>query len=166
MKKRLTDHFAAVSDFMGAVCIIVLTCLIGCEVVLRSVFGVSTLVSDEYSGYLMVFIVYWGAASAFHSDSFVRVEVLFKHFKPGVQKVLNVVYDISFLIFNSYLLYFFFRSFRSVLKYNSVASTVARTPLWIPYGICLLGIVVFELYLTVSIVDSIVLKEKTGGTGT
>ncbi len=158
-KKRLSERIANMNDVVGAVCILIMMVLIAVEVILRSIFDVSTLVSDEYSGYLMVFIAYWGAAGAFHSGSFVRVTAIFGRLKPKVQKVLNIIYQVLFLAFNTMLVYFFSNSVISVVKYHSIASTVARTPLWIPYGICYLGLIFFEVYLICAFIENIIYKK-------
>ena len=159
-KKNWSNIFAKISNIVGGICILAMMALITVEVLARNIFHTSTLISDEYSGYLMVFITYWGAATAFHSGSFVRVEALFDHFPQRVRVVLNYVYEFLFLVFNSYLCFYFLKALLDVITYGSVASTVARTPLWIPYSICWVGIFTFEVYLIVNLIEKITNKNK------
>ena len=159
-KRKLSDCVATVSNVVGGVCILLMMVLISFEVIARNFLDLSTLVSDEYSGYLMVFITYWGAATAFHSGAFVRVEAFFDRFPKKVRSILNVIYELLFLVFNSYLLVYFFKSLHKVFIFQSEASTVARTPLWIPYGICWLGILIFEIYLVINLAETFVRKRK------
>lgn len=152
---KITCLLAKISGVVGAACILIMTLLITVEIIARFVLKSSTLVSDEYSGYLMVFITYWGAAAAFHSGNFVRVEAIFGRFKQSVQDILNKVFEVLFLIFNSYICFYFFQSLEKVFTHNSLSTSISRTPLWIPYGICWLGIFVFELYLISAFIDGI-----------
>lgn len=152
---KITSMLAKISGVMGAACILIMTVLITVEIIARFVLNSSTLISDEYSGYLMVFITYWGAAAAFHSGNFVRVEAIFGRFSQKVQDVLNKIYEVLFLVFNSYICFYFFQSLEKVYTHNSLSISISRTPLWIPYGICWLGIVVFELYLISAFIDGI-----------
>lgn len=152
--KKATDQLAKISNVMGATCIVAMTLLITLEIILRSFFDSSTLISDEYSGYFMVFITYWGAVTAFHSGNFVRVEAIFNHFPEKVQRILNQVYEFLFLVFNSYICFFFFQTFKNVYTHHSLSISISRTPLWIPYGICWLGILIFELYLILAMISN------------
>lgn len=152
---KITSMLAKISGAMGAACILVMTVLITVEIIARFVLKSSTLISDEYSGYLMVFVTYWGAAAAFHSGNFVRVEAIFSRFSLKVQDILNKIYEVLFLVFNSYICFYFFQSLEKVYTHNSLSISISRTPLWIPYGICWLGIFVFELYLISAFVDGI-----------
>lgn len=158
MKKdrSITGCLAKISGVIGASCIVIMMLLITVEIFARWVLKTSTLISDEYSGYLMVFITYWGAAAAFHSGNFVRVEAIFNRFSQKTQKILDKIYEILFLVFNSYLCIYFFQRLASVYQHNSLSTSISRTPLWIPYGICWLGICVFELYLISALIEGLI----------
>lgn len=158
--KNLSSYVAKFSDNIGALFIVIMMLLISAEVIMRSVFGTSTLISDEYSGYLMVFVTYWGAASAFHAGSFVRVEAIFERFPQKVKRVLNIIYEFLFFVFNSYMCYYFFQSLAKVFNHQSVSASISRTPLWIPYGICWLGILMFEVYLILAFVENVIPKKE------
>lgn len=51
----------------------VVVAVVSVEVVLRYVFGVSLIVTEELSRYLMVWIVFLGAALAIHDDTHIRI---------------------------------------------------------------------------------------------
>ena len=137
------------SNSIGSISIIIMMLMITVEVILRTVAKRSLLIADEYSGYLMAVVVYWGASSAFYSGSFVRVKALFDRFPQKIRKALDMIFYVLFIIFNTFLSYFFFNSVTKILKLGSISSTIARTPLIVPMGFTLVGLLIFELFLII-----------------
>jgi TRAP-type C4-dicarboxylate transport system permease small subunit len=159
LKKDLSDCIIKVSNYLGSACIIVMMLMITIEVVMRTLFHKSLLVVDEYSGYLMVISVFWGLSVAFRSNNFVKVDAFFNRLNPKARDALERIYYILLIIYNYYLLYYFFLGTQKMWVYKSFSSTLVRTPLYIPYGISLIGLITFELYLILSFVDLFFTKE-------
>jgi len=62
--------------FVASVLLIALVCLILVEIVLRYVFNTSTMLSDEYSGYLYLALTCFGFGYTFMRDGHIRITVM------------------------------------------------------------------------------------------
>ena len=72
----------ALCDFSG-VMLVAMAMLINVEVVARYGFNTSTLIADEYGGYLFVWMTLLGFAHALRTGQFLRVEALVVKLGPG-----------------------------------------------------------------------------------
>ena len=68
-------------SWISGIAIMIMIFLITLEVVGRKLFGFSTLVSDEFSGYLLVVITFMGAAYTLKTKGFTRMEVIYNRFQ-------------------------------------------------------------------------------------
>jgi TRAP-type C4-dicarboxylate transport system permease small subunit len=119
--------------------LVALTLLIGAEILMRTVSGKSTLIADEYSGYLFVWITLIGFAHALQIGSFLRVDnfvarlglrgqAIADMFSAAVGVVVAIVcvYATGILVLASY-------------RFGTVSIQPSATPLWMPQVILPLG---------------------------
>ena len=153
--KKIVQVLAKIGIALGCVMLSAMCLLVGVEVVSRSVFGVSTLVADEYSSYLLVGLSFFGAAYALSSGNFINVDILYSKFPPKVKRWVDVVLDLMALAF---IIFLFDRCWYVVsysIKNHVLSAGLARTPLYIPQSTMVIGLALFILQLTVSIGDNI-----------
>ena len=112
--------------------LVFLTALITAEILLRRIFGVSMLVVDELSGYLLVVLTFFGANHALRTGSLLRVDFVFNRLSQRGQRVAEVLYDVACGIFCIILTYYFGRLVWSSIVNEVVSSTMASTPMFIP----------------------------------
>lgn len=117
---------------LAALSIAVMAFAICLEVVLRVVFGRSTLVSSEYSGYLLVACTLLGMAWTLRDGGFIRVDLVYAKFRGRLLHFANLVIAIigamTTLIFTYYVVIFTWQSFEA----GVTSIDITRTPLWIP----------------------------------
>lgn len=145
---KLTMAFARVIMFLMVV-------LVMAEVFLRWVFNMSTMVSTDFVAYGMGIVFYWGASKAMEDDVFVRMDVLYDHYKGKFKKWINVVFDGILLFFNCNIMFYFFILLKNTFTRNLKATNIYQTPLWIPRTLLFIGIVLFTVYLVCRIIEDI-----------
>lgn len=124
---------------LSALAIAVTTVIVCAEVVLRSFFGISTLISAEYAGYLLAATVYLGLAWTFRNGGFIRVELLHGAIMGRAAAIVNfVIAGIATATLVIYTYYIFnFVVFTEASGATSIFIT--RTPLWIPMVVMPVG---------------------------
>jgi len=70
--------------------IVALTLLILTEIFSRSLFNHSTLIADEYSGYLYLALVFFGLAYTFEENGHIRITLLTSRLKPRLQRLVDI----------------------------------------------------------------------------
>lgn len=144
---RVLDKVSDWSALFAGACVIgilVLTCV---EVFVRSVLGISTLVADEFGGYLNAVLLFMALGHTLKEGAFIRVDALFVRMPQQARQIaiwfillLSLIYTIVVAYFlGNYVLYSFLTDERS--------TQISRTPVWIPQGFIWLGVTVLGLRL-------------------
>lgn len=160
MLVSIKNYLYKICYFVSAVSLAIMVILVTIEVILRVTVHSSLLIVDEFSGYLMVFVAYWGAILAVDSDNFVRVSIIYDKYGPTLKRVVDIVYHLIFMIFVGMMAFFTYKSVLSVYIHGTISNTIARVPLVYPKGFLLIGLILMELYLSV---EFLLLIAKKGG---
>jgi len=128
--------------------LVALTVLIGVEILVRGVAGKSTLIADEYSGYLFVWITMIGFAHALQSGAFLRVDNLVSRMGPRGQALADVLSATAGVLVSGACVYATGTLTMASWRFGTVSIQPSATPLWIPQLILPIGYVVLVwLYL-------------------
>ncbi len=142
------DMLGRLDGWMGAACLVALTCLMLGEVLVRALSDVfpwvpaDIPVAWEYGSYLMAAAFTFGAAMTLRAGGHIRVTLVLARIGPEARRWLETVLAALGVAFSGYLalamVNFTWRSFVS-----DQVSISSATPLWIPqalvtFGICLL----------------------------
>ena len=130
-----------------SVALIIMVALTVAEIFVRQILGSSLRIVDEYCGYLMVVLAYWGAVCAVIDDEFVRVDAVFDRFSAETKRVANFVFTIFFAAGNGFVTYYAWGNTLKTIKRGDVAATIAQTPLTYPKLMMAIGLVLLELVL-------------------
>lgn len=156
----IKDSLHKTCYFVSAVSLILMVILVTIEVILRTITGISLLVTDEFCGYLMVFVAYWGSILAINSGNFVRVSLIYDKYNQSVKRIVDIVYNFIFITIVGIMTFFTYKSVLSSYIHRTISNTIARIPLVYPKGFLLLGLIIMEIYL---IVELLFLIAKKGG---
>jgi TRAP-type C4-dicarboxylate transport system permease small subunit len=127
------DALSTAAMAVSAAATVLMTGLITVEVIGRSVFRVSTLVSDEMSGYLLVVLTFFGLADSLRSGSFIRVEFLYDRLSgSGARRWLDGALLLAALGYTGFLAYHFWAFVGESYRFGTTSVYFTRTPLWIP----------------------------------
>ena len=141
----IIDGLARYANFLALVSLVAMTLLINVEVFSRTIFGVSTLVGEEWPAYLLVCIVFFGMANTFRKDGFISVEIVSGRLRRKHQvmlKCLCIALAVIFVVLFDYqLITFVVSSYTSGLKSISYSETPLFIPqLAMPVGVTLIGL--------------------------
>ena len=147
----------AVNAGLVAACVVLfaMMALIVAEVILRSAFGISLQVVDEYSGYMVVAIFFFGVAYCLQANALLRVELLFRLLRARAQGALTILFNFMALAFTltvTYQLATF--AFGSWLQ-GVFAPTTVMTPLYVPQLVMPLGMSLLCIVLVAELVFGI-----------
>lgn len=161
---RLSTAGAVISGVVFAL----MTLLVLAEVVLRTFFSTSTLVSGEYSGYALSAMVYLGLGFSFREGAHIRISFL----KDRIHGVAGFIVEIFCHLFVAILCglssMYMWDMFRLSKARNLTAYTVAETPLYVPQfivfvGLCVLTVQIVARLLHLLAAGPAALKEEAGG---
>lgn len=141
--------FAALS----AICLFILTAMIALSVVTRYFFNAPIIGVDEISGYLNVAIGFLAIAYALQAGKHVRVDVVTSRLSLKVNKILELVTYLFSLLLIGQLIRTAWYTWFILFNSNTRAQTYLETRLAIPYGIMLMGWIVFFLTLLVGLLQ-------------
>lgn len=136
----------------AAIAALILILMIGhilLEIILRSFFDTSTFVLDEFVGYAVASMTFLTLAYALNEGALIRVNLLIGNLQGAPRRWLEIGTSSLVLVLFSYILYFFFKTWKRDWDRNAVSGSIAEVPLWIPEGIVLIGLFLFVLQLLI-----------------
>ena len=130
--ERLLDRVTlALADFSGLMLAVVVV-LVNVEIVLRYFFGKSTLIADEYSGYLFVGMSLLGFGYALQSGQFLRVEALVDRLRGPPREVCELFGALAGMAVALVTTYACSLTFLSSWHFGTRSIQPSATPLWMP----------------------------------
>ncbi|MFN3745306.1 MAG: TRAP transporter small permease subunit [Hyphomicrobiaceae bacterium] len=144
------DRFGRVDGWIGAGCLLALTCLMLSEVIARflsNVFGIGpgTVPNAwEYSSYLMAAAFTFGAAMTLRGGAHIRVTVLLANVGPRLKRALEIVSSAVAFLAMGYL-----AVSMAIFTWNSYArgqvSIASGTIVWPPMALVTIGMMLLTL---------------------
>lgn len=115
--------------------------LICFEVLARKLFGFSMGGADELSGYAFAISTSWALAFAVINRANVRVDAIYLMMPVRVAAVLDWIALVATGVFMVYLTRYAYEVVATSWLQQSAANTPLATPLWVPQGLWLVGLV-------------------------
>jgi len=137
---RLAESLSRGAVWAGGALTIASVLLISFDVLARRFLGFNTGGADELSSYAFAISTSWALAFATLQRANVRVDVLYQYFPVRVSAFLDWLALVSLGVFMVFLTYFAFDVAGTSLQQNAAANTPLATPLWIPQGLWVLGL--------------------------
>ncbi len=117
------------------------------EIFLRSIFGVSTLVSSEFSGYLLVGIVAMGLAYTLKHEAHIRITLIWDNLPFNWKNRLDILVGSSSVLITCFIIYHALILVYKTQQRGVTADTMVQTPLWIPQTAIPIGFILLLLQL-------------------
>ena len=137
---RLAESLSRGAVWVGGGLTIASVLLIAFDVLARGFLGFNTGGADELSSYAFAISTSWALAFATLQRANVRVDVLYQYFPVRISAFLDWIALVSLGVFMVFLTYYAFEVASTSLAQNSAANTPLATPLWIPQGLWVLGL--------------------------
>ena len=156
---RFMNGLAAFFDRMGrvfiafaAILLLAMIVLINVEVTGRYLLGFSTLISDEYSGYLFCWIVMLGLLFALRSDRLLRVDAIYLMVPRAIRRVLDIVSALLGTLLCGILTYAVWETLWLSWLFNTASNSASETRLYLiqfmmPLGLGMLTLAFAELMI-------------------
>lgn len=130
--RRMISFFSSLGLWISGIAVLLMTLLITVEVVGRRVLNFTTLIADEFSGYLLVVITFMGAAYTLKSGGFTRMELVYNQFKTTGRRALDFFFNLVSLAFLIILDYWLWDHIISNYRSGMASISILQTPLYIP----------------------------------
>lgn len=163
---RALDRAIELAVWCGALlagaALIATTLLYTVEVAARPL-GWSTLMADEYSGYMVLAVLSFGLAYVIRHKALLRVDFVYQRFGPRTRRIVAVVYTLLALGFFALLAwrlgFFAYQTFgRGIF-----APTPIGTPLYLPQSLIPLGLALACLELLRQLLNGSTFRETDDG---
>ena len=135
---HLTGWIAALSLVAAAV-------VVTEGVIVRKVFGISTIWQIEASVYLLIFTVFSGAAFVQKNEHHLNVDLVVIHLSPKTREVTLIVVSIISCIIAAVLTWYAWPMWWEAVVNNEHSESLWGPPLWIPYFFLPLGMTLLFL---------------------
>lgn len=174
---RLIGLASAVSTFSVWCCgalFVMISVLIGVDVVIRKAFGASIYGVDELSGFALAFAIAWGFSFALLHRAHIRIDTIYIRLPIRIRAALDILALTTFIVFMSLVALYTGGVLSQSITSNSVGYTQLEVPLVIPQTIWVAGyyffLVVAILLLIRSILaflsgDAITVQKEIGSPG-
>ena len=134
------QRLASLCSGVAQAALALLLVLIVVEIVARSAFGVSTLIADEYGGYLFVALTYLGIVPAFVRGQLLRVELVVVRLPERRKRALELCALVLGAVVLAVLAYQAGSTAYASFAYGVRSSQASGTPLYIPQAFMFLGL--------------------------
>lgn len=142
---RLVDRLSAALAILSGLLVLLLALFIGFDVIARRFLGFSLQGSDELGGYVLAIVGSLGLAYVQAERGFTRIDLALPYYPQAVRRVLHVLAYLTLAGFALFMAWYALGEFQETWRFDSRASTPLQTPLWIPQGLWLAGVVIFAV---------------------
>ena len=152
---RFVNKLSLWGAYLSALLLVSLTLLILTEIFIRYFFNLSTMIADEYGGYLYLALIFLGLAYTFNEDAHIRINILTSKMSEKSNRFVDVIAGIITILILLFTLY------RTILfTYDSysmemVSEAVSATPLYLTQLVMPLGITLFLLTILVFVLKGL-----------
>lgn len=149
MKKLIAviEALSKAGGYISGLFMILIVLLIVVEIVARTVFNASTLISDEYSAYFFVAVVMSGLAFSMKEGAHIRISIVRSRLSQQGQRILDLVVLLIALILSCFALYHAILMTYDVWDLGMTADSISETPIFIPQLVIPVGLLLFILQL-------------------
>lgn len=157
---KVVEKINLVSIYLAAISLIAMTVIIVTEIFCRSFLGFSTLIADEFGGYLLCAATFFTGSYCLSQDGFLKVDIVYGRLKPGKlpKFICDLIIWVTALVYCGFLFYFCLYVVQSSLAFDATSAYISKTPLAYPQSIMLVGIVCLILQLIVNLGQTLIYK--------
>ena len=160
-----TEALNRLGVWLGGALLFLTSAMIAVEVILRKAFAISMGGADELSSYVLAISCSWAFGYALMRKAHIRIDILHTRLPGSLRATLDIVSLLIFLAYIAPLVYFSSLVFKTSWIRDSTANTPLQTPLWLPQGLWLCGLIVFLFTIVVLLLGTIIrlLKRDSAG---
>ncbi|WP_221796527.1 TRAP transporter small permease subunit [Oceanobacter mangrovi] len=142
----LVKRINQVAGFIAGALMIYMAGHILLEIVLRF-FDSSTFVLNEFVGYAVATMTFFGLGYSLERAGLIRVDMLTSRLPDGAAVLADLLVSTTCLVMFSWLSWSWLQNVERSFKRGISSGSLADTPIWIPEALVLIGLVIFCLSL-------------------
>lgn len=154
--QELTGRFSRLLSWAGGAMIMAAAAVICIEVVLRGAFHKSFAGVDELAGYALAISTTWACGFALIGKAHVRIDTLYYMLPRALRPYLDISALAVLFSFVAMLTYHASVLTALSFQFGSRSVTPLATPLWIPQGLWVFGLITFLLVILVLLAGAVV----------
>jgi TRAP-type C4-dicarboxylate transport system permease small subunit len=157
---RIIDGLTYLTGWIAALSLLSAALIVTEGVIVRKILGVSTIWQIEASVFLLIFVVFGGAAFVQKNEHHLNVDLVIIHLSPRTREITLIVVSIISCILAAILAWYAWPMWWEAVVGNQHSESLWGPPLWISYLFLPLGMTLLFLQYIVSIRDKIVKLKK------
>ena len=157
---RLIDGLTYLTGWTAALCLVGAALVVTEAVIVRKIFGISTIWQIEASVFMLIFTVFAGAPFVQKNEHHLNVDLLIIHLSPKTRQITLIIVSIVSCILAGILAWYAWPMWWEAVVNNEHSESLWGPPLWIPYFFLPLGMTLLFLQYIVYILDKIVNLKK------
>jgi TRAP-type C4-dicarboxylate transport system permease small subunit len=152
---RIIDGLTYLTGWIAALSLLSAALVVTEGVIVRKVLGISTIWQIEASVFLLMFVVFGGAAFVQKNEHHLNVDLVVIHLSPRTREITLVVVSIISCILAAILAWYAWPMWWETVVGNQHSESLWGPPLWIPYLFLPLGMTLLFLQYIVYIREKI-----------
>jgi len=157
---RIIDGLTLLTGWIAALSLLCAALIVTEGVIVRKILGVSTIWQIEASVFLLIFVVFGGAAFVQKNEHHLNVDLVIIHLAPRTREVILIIVSIISCLMAAVLAWYAWPMWWEAVVGNQHTESLWGPPLWIPYFFLPLGMTLLFLQYIVYIRDKIVNLKK------
>jgi TRAP-type C4-dicarboxylate transport system permease small subunit len=149
------DVLTRITGWLAALCLVAAALIITEAVLVRKIFGVSTIWQIEASVFLLIFTVFVGAAFVQKNEHHLNVDLIIIRFPPKVREIILIGVSVVSCILTALIAWYAWPMWWEALIRGEHSESLWGPPLWIPYLFLPLGMTLLFLQYVVYIRNKI-----------
>jgi TRAP-type C4-dicarboxylate transport system permease small subunit len=117
------------------------------EIIGRSFFNFSTMIADEYSGYLYLSIVFLGLAYGLNHQSHIRITIITSRLGKEANRWIDMAIGVAGMAMMTVVIYYTWHLIEDTKSMDMVSEAVSQTPLYLTQIPMLIGSVLLWIAL-------------------
>ena len=157
---RIVDGLTYLTGWIAALSLVCAALIVTEGVIVRKLLGISTIWQIEASVFLLIFVVFGGAAFVQKNEHHLNVDLVVIHLSPKTREITLIVVSIISCILAAILAWYAWPMWWEAVVGNEHSESLWGPPLWIPYLFLPLGMTLLFLQYIVFIGDKIARLKK------
>jgi TRAP-type C4-dicarboxylate transport system permease small subunit len=148
------------SGWIAALSLVAAAVIVTEGVIVRKIFGISTIWQIEASVYLLIFTVFSGSAFVQKSEHHLNVDLIVIHLSPKTREITLIVVSILSCMVVAILAWYAWPMWWETVVNNEHSESLWGPPLWIPYFFLPLGMTLLFFQYILYIRNKIITLRK------
>ena len=156
----IIDAMTNLTGWIAALCLVAAALIVTEAVIVRKIFGISTVWQTEASIFLLMFVVFTGAPFVQKNEHHLNVDLVIIHLSPRAREWTIIVVSIISAILAAVLAWYAWPMWWETVVNKEHSESLWSPPLWIPYLFLPLGMTVLFLQYILYIRQKILALKK------